>query len=88
MSRLRVHCFSLSFDGYSAGPNQDLANPVGVGGLRSSAGNLPPVPINKCMGRWAGKQGSTAQRTRFLSKRDARHGRQTQIATDPRGEFV
>jgi hypothetical protein len=33
MSRLRVHCFSVSFDGYSAGPNQDLANPVGVGGL-------------------------------------------------------
>src|SRR5271170_377062 len=33
MSRLRVHCFSVSFDGYSAGPDQDLANPVGVGGL-------------------------------------------------------
>jgi dihydrofolate reductase len=33
MSRLRVHCFSVSFDGYSAGPNQDLVNPVGVGGL-------------------------------------------------------
>ena len=33
MSKLRVHCFSISLDGYSAGPNQDLANPVGVGGL-------------------------------------------------------
>src|SRR5271155_6024265 len=33
MSKLRVHCFSVSFDGYSAGPDQDLANPVGVGGL-------------------------------------------------------
>jgi dihydrofolate reductase len=33
MSRLRVHCFSISLDGYSAGPNQDLENPVGVGGL-------------------------------------------------------
>jgi dihydrofolate reductase len=33
MSRLRVHCFSMSLDGYSAGPNQDLENPVGVGGL-------------------------------------------------------
>ena len=32
MSRLRVHCFSVSFDGYSAGPNQDLENPLGVGG--------------------------------------------------------
>ncbi len=33
MSRLRVHCFSISLDGYSAGPNQNLENPVGVGGL-------------------------------------------------------
>ena len=33
MSRLRVHCFSVSLDGYSAGPHQDLANPLGVGGL-------------------------------------------------------
>jgi hypothetical protein len=33
MSRLRVHCFSVSLDGYSAGPNQDLANPLGVGGV-------------------------------------------------------
>ena len=33
MSRVRVHCFSVSVDGYSAGPNQDVNNPVGVGGL-------------------------------------------------------
>lgn len=32
MSKLRVQCFSLSLDGYGAGPNQDLANPLGVGG--------------------------------------------------------
>jgi dihydrofolate reductase len=33
MSKLRVHCFSISIDGYSAGPDQDLVNPVGVGGV-------------------------------------------------------
>jgi dihydrofolate reductase len=33
MSKLRVHCFSISADGYTAGPNQDIDNPVGVGGL-------------------------------------------------------
>ncbi len=33
MSKLRVHCFSTSVDGYSAGPNQDRDNPLGVGGL-------------------------------------------------------
>ncbi|TPK74683.1 dihydrofolate reductase [Mesorhizobium sp. B2-4-15] len=32
MSRLRVNAFTLSLDGYGAGPNQDLENPLGVGG--------------------------------------------------------
>jgi dihydrofolate reductase len=32
MSKLGVHCFSISLDGYGAGPNQDLDNPLGVGG--------------------------------------------------------
>jgi dihydrofolate reductase len=32
MSRLRVNAFSLSLDGYGAGPDQDLQNPLGVGG--------------------------------------------------------
>lgn len=30
---LRVSCFSVSIDGYGAGPRQDLENPLGVGGL-------------------------------------------------------
>ena len=33
MSRLRVHCFSISLDGYGAGPRQNLENPFGTGGL-------------------------------------------------------
>ena len=33
MPKLRVHAFSISLDGYGAGPDQDLANPQGVGGL-------------------------------------------------------
>jgi len=32
MSKLRVNAFSLSLDGYGAGPGQDLQNPLGVGG--------------------------------------------------------
>jgi dihydrofolate reductase len=32
VSRLRVHSFSISLDGHGAGPNQDLQNPLGVGG--------------------------------------------------------
>jgi dihydrofolate reductase len=34
MSKLRVNCFSISFDGYSAGPDQSLENPLGVGALQ------------------------------------------------------
>ena len=33
MSKLRVSSFSISIDGYGAGPNQDLENPLGVGGM-------------------------------------------------------
>jgi dihydrofolate reductase len=33
MPRVRVHAFSISIDGYGAGPNQDRENPLGVGGL-------------------------------------------------------
>lgn len=32
MTKLRVHNFSISLDGYGAGPSQDLVNPLGVGG--------------------------------------------------------
>jgi dihydrofolate reductase len=31
--KLRVNCFSVSLDGYGAGPQQDLSNPLGVGGM-------------------------------------------------------
>jgi dihydrofolate reductase len=33
MTKLRVNAFGLSLDGYGAGPDQDLANPMGVGGM-------------------------------------------------------
>ena len=34
MSRLVVRSFSMSLDGYGAGPRQDLDHPLGVGGTR------------------------------------------------------
>lgn len=33
MSKLRVESFTISIDGYGAGPNQSLENPLGVGGI-------------------------------------------------------
>lgn len=32
MPKLRVNCFGISLDGFGAGPDQDLNNPLGVGG--------------------------------------------------------
>jgi dihydrofolate reductase len=34
MSKLRVHNFSISLDGYGAGPDQSVDHPLGVGGNR------------------------------------------------------
>ena len=33
MTRVRVNCFTISLDGYGAGPNQSLDHPLGVGGM-------------------------------------------------------
>jgi dihydrofolate reductase len=32
MAKLRVHCFATSIDGFGAGPEQSLDNPLGIGG--------------------------------------------------------
>jgi hypothetical protein len=34
MPKLRVHNFSVSVDGYAARPDQNLDNPLGVGGMQ------------------------------------------------------
>ncbi|MFO1209104.1 MAG: dihydrofolate reductase family protein [Amaricoccus sp.] len=33
MSKLRVACYGMSLDGFGAGPDQSLENPMGVGGM-------------------------------------------------------
>jgi len=32
VTRVRVECFTISLDGYGAGPDQDLDHPLGIGG--------------------------------------------------------
>ncbi|HEY2564790.1 MAG TPA: hypothetical protein VGI44_13825 [Acidimicrobiales bacterium] len=34
MGRVRVHGFSISIDGYAAGPDQGVDNPLGINGPR------------------------------------------------------
>lgn len=41
MSKLKVLCFSVSMDGYGAGPNQSLENPMGMEGMALHEWVLP-----------------------------------------------
>jgi len=54
MSRLRVHAFGVSLDGYGAGPDQDLANPMGVGGMALHQWVLGTKTFQRMAGDFAG----------------------------------
>jgi len=57
MSKLRVHCFSISLDGFGAGPNQDITNPLGVGGEDLHQWFFPTRAFQKMNGRDDGTTG-------------------------------
>jgi dihydrofolate reductase len=57
MSKVRVNCFSLSLDGYGAGPCQDLRNPLGIGGERLHAWFHPTRTFQKMFGKDKGTTG-------------------------------
>jgi dihydrofolate reductase len=57
MSKLRVHAFSISIEGYGAGPNQDLANPLGLGGLALHEWAFGTRTFQKMHGRDGGTTG-------------------------------
>ena len=47
MSKLRVESFTISLDGFGAGPAQDLNNPLGVGGTTLHGWALPTRTFQK-----------------------------------------
>jgi dihydrofolate reductase len=57
MTKLRVQSFSLSLDGYGAGPHQDLANPLGVGGMALHQWAFATRTFQKIHGRDGGATG-------------------------------
>jgi dihydrofolate reductase len=57
MSKLRVHCFSVSLDGYGAGPDQSLDNPLGVGGRALHEWVFATRTFQKMIGRDGGSTG-------------------------------
>src|SRR5688500_10300925 len=54
MSRLRVSSFTISIDGYGAGPGQDLDNPLGVVGTALHSWLLGTRTFQKLHGESAG----------------------------------
>jgi dihydrofolate reductase len=54
MSRVRVNAFSISIDGYGAGPAQALENPMGVGGMALHQWVLGTKTFQKMAGDFAG----------------------------------
>ena len=57
MTKLRVHNFAISVDGYGAGPRQDLENPLGVGGLSLHEWVLRTRTFAKIFGNEGGETG-------------------------------
>jgi dihydrofolate reductase len=57
MPKLRLHNFALSVDGYAAGPNQDLDNPLGVGGLGLHEWVFPTRTFRHMNGMEGGDEG-------------------------------
>lgn len=57
MSKVRVNCFGVSLDGFGAGPNQDLQNPLGVGGPNLHQWFFPTRTFQKMVGNGDGTTG-------------------------------
>ena len=57
MSRLIVSSFGLSIDGFGAGPNQSIDNPLGVGGTSLMAWVFPTRTFQQMHGNGGGETG-------------------------------
>lgn len=57
MSKLCVRCFGVSLDGFGAGPNQDINNPLGVGGENLHEWFFPTRTFQKMFGKEEGTTG-------------------------------
>jgi dihydrofolate reductase len=57
MSKLYVRCFSISLDGYGAGPEQSIDNPLGVNGMKLHEWHVATQTFKKMQGRDGGTTG-------------------------------
>lgn len=64
MSKLRVESFSISLDGFGAGPDQSLQNPLGKGGERLHEWFIPTATFQ----HMGGKEGTTGLDNDFAAR--------------------
>ena len=57
MIKLRVASFSTSIDGFGAGPDQSLENPLGIGGMALHEWAFPTATIQQMFGNEVGTTG-------------------------------
>jgi dihydrofolate reductase len=72
MSKVRVRCFAISLDGYGAGPNQGLENPLGVGGESLHDWFVPTRTFKRLHG--SGNEGETGVDDDFAARGFANAG--------------
>lgn len=65
MQKLRVANFTISVDGFGAGPDQDINNPLGIGGTDLHQWFYPTDVFQKMIG---GKQGKTGADNDYASR--------------------
>ena len=57
MTKIRVNAFSISLDGYGAGPDQELEHPMGVGGMPLHEWVFPTRTFQTMLGKDGGTTG-------------------------------
>ena len=57
MSKLRIHSYTVSLDGYGAGPDQSLDNPLGVGAESQHEWMIGTQTFQAMMGNAGGETG-------------------------------
>src|SRR5437870_13403636 len=68
MAELRVHNFTISLDGYGAGPRQGLEHPLGVGGEELHGWYVGTLAFREMNGKTGGTTGPDNDFTKRLGE--------------------
>ena len=73
MSKLRLR-ISMSLDGFVAGPNQSVENPLGIGGMRLHEWVFPLAAWRSMHGLEGGEVNESTRGRRGIARQHRRHG--------------